>query len=155
MGRRRKEVNIGQLCREAFGKENVALIGCGTHSGTVAAASSWGDDMRVMKVKPSMRESWERVAHETGVESFLLDLREGVMSREVRDTLAEEKSRLERFIGVIYRPDTERVSHYSAADLVNQFDGFVWFDETQAVKPLEVRQPHTALGEGETYPFGL
>jgi erythromycin esterase-like protein len=155
MGRRRKEVNIGQLCRETFGKENVALIGCGTHTGTVAAASNWGDDMQVMKVKPSMRESWERVAHETGVESFLLDLRESVMSREVRETLAEEKSRLERFIGVIYRPDTERVSHYSAADLVNQFDAFVWFDETQAVKPLEVRQPHTPLGVGETYPFGL
>jgi erythromycin esterase-like protein len=155
MGRRRKEFNIGQLCRETFGKENVALIGCGTHTGTVAAASNWGDDMQVMKVKPSMRESWERVAHETGVESFLLDLRESVMSREVRETLAEEKSRLERFIGVIYRPDTERVSHYSAADLVNQFDAFVWFDETQAVKPLEVRQPHTPLGVGETYPFGL
>ncbi|KAL3462847.1 erythromycin esterase [Aspergillus heterothallicus] len=155
MGVRRKEVNIGQLCRESFGAENVALIGCGTHTGTVAAASLWGGDMRVMKVKPSMRESWERVAHETGVESFLLDLRKGKMSREVREALEKESSRLQRFIGVIYRPDTERVSHYSAADLVNQFDGYVWFDTTEAVKPLEVRQPHTSLGEEETYPFGL
>ncbi|KAL2822486.1 erythromycin esterase-domain-containing protein [Aspergillus granulosus] len=155
MGVRRREVNIGQLCRESFGAENVALIGCGTHTGTVAAASSWGDDMRVMRVKPSMRESWERVAHETGVESFLLDLREGKMVREVREALGKEKQRLQRFIGVIYRPDTERVSHYSAADLVNQFDGYVWFDTTQAVKPLEVHQPKTALGDDETYPFGL
>ncbi|KAL2847220.1 erythromycin esterase-domain-containing protein [Aspergillus pseudoustus] len=155
MGNRRKEVNIGQLCRESFGPENVALIGCGTHTGTVAAASSWGGDMRVMNVKPSMRESWERVAHETGVDSFLLDLREGKMSREVREALGEEKKRLQRFIGVIYRPDTERVSHYSAADLVNQFDAYVWFDTTQAVKPLEVKQPKDHLEEGETYPFGL
>ncbi|KAL4937220.1 hypothetical protein BDV06DRAFT_232722 [Aspergillus oleicola] len=155
MGRRRREVNIGQLCREAFGEENVALIGCGTHTGTVAAASSWGDDMQIMNVKPSMRESWERLAHDTGVPSFLLDLREDHMSREVREALHEEKTRLQRFIGVIYRPDTERVSHYSAADLVNQFDGYVWFDETSAVQPLELLQPNTALGEEETYPFGL
>ncbi|KAL4911338.1 hypothetical protein BDW74DRAFT_7633 [Aspergillus multicolor] len=155
MGNRRKEVNIGQLCREVFGAENVALIGCGTHTGTVAAAAEWGDDMEVMDVRPSMRESWERVAHDTGVESFLLDLREDKMSREVREALSKENRRLERFIGVIYRPDTERVSHYSAADLVNQFDAYVWFDTTSAVKPLEKVQPRTALGEGETYPFGL
>ncbi|KAL4793541.1 erythromycin esterase-domain-containing protein [Aspergillus venezuelensis] len=155
MGKRRREVNIGQLCREAFGEENVALIGCGTHTGTVAAASSWGADMQIMNVKPSMRESWERLAHDTGVDSFLLDLREDQMSREIREALHDEKTRLQRFIGVIYRPDTERVSHYSAADLVNQFDGYVWFDETRAVQPLEVLQPNTALGEEETYPFGL
>ncbi|KAL4810695.1 erythromycin esterase-domain-containing protein [Aspergillus unguis] len=155
MGQRRREVNIGQLCREAFGEENVALIGCGTHTGTVAAASEWGDDMEVMNVKPSSRDSWERIAHDTGVESFLIDLREGHMSREVREALGKESKRLQRFIGVIYRPDTERVSHYSAADLVNQFDGYVWFDETQAVKPLERLQPKTPLGLEETYPFGL
>ncbi|KAL3478564.1 erythromycin esterase-domain-containing protein [Aspergillus californicus] len=155
MGIRRKEVNIGQLCREAFGEENVALLGCGTHTGTVAAASFWGDDMQVMDVKPSRRDSWERIAHDTGVESFLLDLREDQLSREVQEALAEESDRLERYIGVIYRPDTERISHYSESDLVNQFDGFIWFDETQAVRPLEVVQPKTALGIEETYPFGL
>lgn len=155
MGIRRKELNIGQLCRETFGEENVALLGCGTHAGTVAAAAGWGDDMQVMSIKPSMRESWERVAHDTGVESFLLDLRQDKMPREVRDTLAEEYRRLQRFIGVIYRPDTERVSHYSAADLVNQFDGYIWFDTTHAVKPLETVQPKTPLGKEETYPFGL
>ncbi|KAL4922652.1 erythromycin esterase-domain-containing protein [Aspergillus aurantiobrunneus] len=155
MGIRRKEVNIGQLCREAFGEENVALLGCGTHTGTVAAASGWGDDMQVMNVKPSMRESWERIAHNTGVESFLLDLREDKLSREIRDVLADEYRRLQRFIGVIYRPDTERVSHYSAADLLHQFDGYIWFDTTHAVKPLEAHQPKTPLGRDETYPFGL
>lgn len=155
MGLRRREVNIGQLCRETFGEENVALIGCGTHTGTVAAASEWGDDMEIMDVKPSSRDSWERIAHDTGVDRFLLDLREDKMSREVRETLAKEHRRLQRFIGVIYRPDTERISHYSAADLVNQFDAYVWFDTTQAVRPLEVLQPNTPLGKEETYPFGL
>ncbi|KAL4780017.1 erythromycin esterase [Aspergillus varians] len=155
MGRRREEVNIGQLCRESFGEENVALLGCGTHTGTVAAASGWGDDMQVMDVRPSMEGSWERLAHDTGVQSFLLDLREDHLAREVREALAEEHRRLQRFIGVIYRPDTERVSHYSAADLINQFDGYIWFDTTHAVKPLEVVQPKTPLGREETYPFGL
>ncbi|KAL3433098.1 erythromycin esterase-domain-containing protein [Aspergillus tetrazonus] len=155
MGIRRREVNIGQLCREVFGEQNVALIGCGTHTGTVAAASEWGEDMQIMDVKPSSRDSWERIAHDTGIESFLLDLREDRMAREVREALAKEHRRLQRFIGVIYRPDTERISHYSAADLVNQFDGYVWFDTTSAVRPLEVVQPKTALGDEETYPFGL
>ncbi|KAL2826893.1 erythromycin esterase-domain-containing protein [Aspergillus cavernicola] len=155
MGIRRKEVNIGQLCREAFGEENVALLGCGTHTGTVAAASGWGDDMEVMEVKPSRRDSWERIAHDTGVASFLLDLRKQSLPREVRDVLEKEDKRLQRFIGVIYRPDTERISHYSEADLVNQFDGYIWFDQTEAVRPLEVVQPKTALGDEETYPFGL
>ncbi|KAI9373431.1 erythromycin esterase-domain-containing protein [Aspergillus egyptiacus] len=155
MGIRRREVNIGQLCRETFGEEHVALLGCGTHTGTVAAASGWGDEMQVMQVRPSRRDSWERIAHDTGVESFLLDLRGGRMAREVQEALAEEDRRLQRFIGVIYRPETERISHYSEADLVHQFDGYIWFDTTQAVRPLEVVQPKTALGDEETYPFGL
>ncbi|KAL4876013.1 erythromycin esterase [Aspergillus karnatakaensis] len=154
MGKRRKEVNIGQLCREAFGEENVALIGCGTHTGTVAAASNWGEEMEVMDVRPSRRDSWERVAHDTGVPSFLLDLRKDKVPREVREVLEEERKRLQRFIGVIYRPETEMISHYSAADLANQFDGYVWFDETSAVRPLEDHQPKTELGNEETYPFG-
>ncbi|KAL4871523.1 hypothetical protein BDV12DRAFT_163913 [Aspergillus spectabilis] len=154
MGNLRKEVNVGQLCREAFGEENVALLGCGTHTGTVAAADGWGGEMHIMDVRPSRKDSWERLAHDTGVKSFLLDLRREKLPREVQDALSEEKKRLQRFIGVIYRPDAEMISHYSAADLLNQFDGYIWFDETSAVKPLEVVQPRTVLGNEETYPFG-
>ncbi|PYH88665.1 erythromycin esterase [Aspergillus ellipticus CBS 707.79] len=151
----RNEVNIGQLCREHFGRGNVALLGCGTYTGTVAAAHEWDEDMQVMTVLPSREDSWEWLAHHTGLSSFLLDLRPTRMDPELRGIMATETQRLERFIGVIYRPETERVSHYSEADLQNQFDGYVWFNRTAAVKPLEVVQPKTAMGLEETYPFGL
>ncbi|KAJ5852179.1 Erythromycin esterase [Penicillium soppii] len=154
MGSRRNELNIGQLCREQLGSENVTILGCGTHTGTVAAAHEWDDDMEVMPVRPSRADSWEIVAHDTGVPRFVLDLRRDRIDPAFRSALAAEQ-RLQRFIGVIYRPDTERNSHYSQAVLQKQFDGYVWFDETQAVNPLEVIQPITPLGKGETYPFGL
>lgn len=154
MGMRRNELNLGQLCREGLGRENVAIIGCGTHTGTVAAAHEWDDDMEVMNVMPSRDDSWEMLAHDTGIPSFILDLRRDRIDPELRAALAAEKTRLERFIGVIYRPDTERISHYSQAYLHNQFDAYVWFDRTQAVQPLEKIQPATPLGKGETYPFG-
>ncbi|KAH2317722.1 hypothetical protein KXV92_002919 [Aspergillus fumigatus] len=155
MGTRRNEVNIGQLIRENFGRENVAILGCGTHTGTVAAAHEWDDDMQVMKVRPSRDDSWEIIAHDTGIPSFVIDLRKEHLDPALRTAMAAENSRLERFIGVIYRPDTERISHYSQAYLHNQFDAYIWFDVTEAVKPLEKVQPKTPLGQDETYPFGV
>jgi erythromycin esterase-like protein len=146
MGRKRGELNLGQLCRERFGDEAV-LIGFGTHSGTVACASDWDDPMEVKRVLPSRPDSYESLAHETGIPRFLLDLRNG--PDELRGGLADE--RLERFIGVIYRPETERWSHYVECELPRQFDAYVWFDETRAVTPLPGR---TEPGE-DTYPFGL
>jgi erythromycin esterase-like protein len=154
MGFRRKELNIGQLCRERLGHENVMILGCGTHTGTVAAAHEWDDDMEVMNVLPSREDSWEIVAHDTGVPRFVLDLRRDRLYASLQSAMAAEQ-RLERFIGVIYRPDTERISHYSQAFLHKQFDGYVWFDQTSAVNPLEIIQPDTPLGKDETYPFGL
>jgi erythromycin esterase-like protein len=148
MGLLRNELNIGQLCRETFGN-NATLIGFGTHKGTVAAASDWDGPMEIMNVVPSRPDSYERLAHDAGVSSFLLDLREEQGGR-VREPLLQ--SRLERFIGVIYRPETERWSHYSEAVLPGQFDAYVWFDETSAVTALPT-QP--VGGEDETYPFGL
>lgn len=148
MGRARDELNVGQLCREHFGDEAV-LIGFGTHGGTVAAATDWDGPMEVKRVNPSRPDSYERLAHDSRVGRFLLDLREG-RNDALRERLME--ARLERFIGVIYRPDTERWSHYSEAVLPKQFDAFVWFDTTNAVTPLPTRQ---RAGEEETYPFGL
>lgn len=153
MGMRRNELNIGQLCREGFGRENVAILGCGTHTGTVAAAHEWDEDMQIMDVRPSREDSWEIIAHDTGVPSFLLDLERGHLDATLRAALARE-NRLQRFIGVIYRPETERISHYSQAIIHKQFDGYVWFDRTEAVRPLEAIQPITPLGKEETYPFG-
>jgi protein-L-isoaspartate(D-aspartate) O-methyltransferase len=148
MGLMREELNIGQLCREKFDKEAV-LIGMGTHSGTVACADEWDEPMQVKPVNPSRPDSYERLAHDSGVSRFLIDLREGVHD-ELRDRLLEP--RLERFIGVIYRPDTERWSHYSSCSLPQQFDAYLWFDNTKAVTPLPARMQK---GPEETYPFGL
>ena len=152
MGIARGELNIGQLAKEKFG-DRARLIGFGTHRGTVAAADDWDSPMRVKRVKPSLDESYERLSHDSGVPRFLLDLRDGE-NRRVAARLLEPM--LERFIGVIYRPETERWSHYSQAILPDQFDGWVWFDETEAVTPLpgEVR-PGDQVSADETWPFGL
>ena len=148
MGQVREELNIGQLVKEKFG-DQAHLIGFGTHTGTVAAATDWDGEMEVKRVRPSLPGSYERLSHDSGRTPFMLDLRENGHP-VLREELMEE--RLERFIGVIYRPETERWSHYSQAILPLQLDAWVWFDETNAVTPLptEVRQ-----GEEETYPFGL
>ncbi|MGX7871529.1 protein-L-isoaspartate(D-aspartate) O-methyltransferase [Mesorhizobium sp. ORM6] len=147
MGVVRDEVNIGQLCRQRFGDE-VALVGFGTHTGTVAAAKDWDGEMEVMSVRPSRKDSYERLCHDAGGARFLLDLG---CDPALRDRLIER--RLERFIGVIYRPETELQSHYADASLARQFDAFVWFDETTAVTPLGPE--HAASGVPETYPFGV
>lgn len=154
LGESRDELNLGQLARQAYGEE-ACLIGFGTHDGTVAAADDWDAPMKIKRINPSRADSYERLAHDSGIERFLLDLREGVHD-QLRDELMEQ--RLERFIGVIYRPDTERWSHYSSASLPAQFDAFVWFDTTSAITPLpaleEVDRPKHAEAD-DTYPFGL
>jgi erythromycin esterase-like protein len=148
IGWSRGELNIGQLCREKFG-DAAALIGFGTHTGTVACASDWDQPMEVKWVNPSRPDSYERLAHDTEIPRFLIDLRKGEHD-DMRQAL--RRPRLERFIGVIYRPETERWSHYSECELPEQFDAFVWFDETTAVTPLAAEQ---RTGGDPTYPFGL
>jgi erythromycin esterase-like protein len=153
MGMRRDELNIGYLVKERF-DARARLIGFGTHTGTVAAADDWDAPMKVKQVRPSLPESHERASHDAGIPRFLLDLREGDVGRDIREEMMEP--RLERFIGVIYRPETERWSHYSEAILPRQFDAWVWFDETSAVTPLPGEQrPGEHPHEDETYPFGL
>ncbi|PWN06481.1 protein-L-isoaspartate(D-aspartate) O-methyltransferase [Rhodohalobacter mucosus] len=145
----RGEHNIGQLAKEHF-EEDAYNIGFGTDHGTVAAAHNWGGRMRVMDVRPSHNESLERLMHRAEHDNFLLPLHKeghGELTREM------EKSRLERAIGVIYRPGTEMQSHYFQASLSNQFDEYIWFDETRAINPLPPRKKEK--GVPETYPFGL
>ena len=149
MGAVRDELNVGQLCRERFGAE-AALIGFGTHTGTVAAASDWDGAMEVKPVRPSRADSYERLCHDSGVPRFLLDLAPG-RHEALRRSLLEP--RLERFIGVIYRPETELTSHYAEAALPKQFDAWLWFDETAAVIPIGPE--HARSGLPDTYPFGL
>lgn len=149
MGQHRGELNIGQLVKERF-REKARLIGFGTHTGTVAAADDWDEPMQIKPVNSSLPDSYERVSHDSHLPRFFLDLREGEVGRDIKEALMEPK--LERFIGVIYRPDTERWSHYSQCILPRQFDAYVWFDETKAVNSLPGEQ---RPGDEETYPFGL
>jgi erythromycin esterase-like protein len=148
MGLVRDEFNIGQLCRERFGKQ-AALIGFGTDRGTVAAATDWDGEMEIKQVRPAHRDSYERLCRDSGIGQFMLDLR-SERNEELRDGL--RYPRLERAIGVIYRPETELASHYFDASLPNQFDAYVWFEQTHAVTPLSVT---TRQGVPETYPFGV
>jgi protein-L-isoaspartate(D-aspartate) O-methyltransferase len=144
----RGEYNIGHLCRQEFGNSAYS-IGFGTNSGTVAAASEWDGPMEMKAVRPALPESYERLCHETGDPRFLLRLRTAMPT--VLDA-GLSKPRLERAIGVIYRPETELQSHYFQAILPDQFDEYIWFDETQAITPLKTKELE---GLPDTYPFGL
>ena len=141
------EHNVGQLVRERFGKEAV-LIGFSTYHGSVTAASDWGADAERKNVRPALRGSYEELFHETGLDRFWIDLRDG---SGIPDALCGP--RLERAIGVIYRPESERLSHYFHARLPKQFDAIIHIDETRALEPLE-RASIWDKGElPETFPF--
>jgi len=144
----RGEYNIGQLCRKEFG-DKAYLVGFGTHSGTVAAASDWDGPMEVKKVRPALPNSYEQLCHSTGLARFMLGLRG---RGDLCGPYGLGKERLERAIGVIYRPETELASHYFQANLPQQFDEYVWFDDTHAVTPLDTAE---IKGLPDTYPFGV
>jgi erythromycin esterase-like protein len=143
------ELNVGQLVREKYGDE-ARLIGFTTHTGTVTAASDWDGPAERKRVRPALRNSYEALFHETSGANFLLTLRD---NRQVSDALRGPK--LERAIGVIYLPQTERQSHYFEARLPRQFDAVIHFDETRALEPLE-RYAQWESGEPpETFPTGM
>ncbi len=143
----RGEHNIGQLCRKEFGGHCYS-IGFGTNRGTVAAASDWDGPLEIKIVRPSLKQSYEKLCHDTGMPRFMLALRDHAAAHS-RLLL---KPRLERAIGVIYRPETELASHYFEAVLPRQFDEYIWFDETRAVTPFKAKELE---GLPDTYPFGV
>ncbi|MGN6321723.1 MAG: erythromycin esterase family protein, partial [Dyella sp.] len=147
-GSERHRLNLGQLCRERWGEE-VAAIGMGTHGGTVACASHWGAEMEIKRIRPSHEDSYEAWMHASGKPRFLLDLRAKAHPLLHKQLL---KHRLERYIGVIYRPESELHSHYLEASLPQQYDAFLWFDETLPVTPLQSEQ---GSGSADTFPSGL
>jgi protein-L-isoaspartate(D-aspartate) O-methyltransferase len=132
----RGQLNVGQLCRQRFG-DRAVLVGFGTDRGTVAAAHDWDGPMEVMHVRPAHPESYERLCRDSEVRAFFLQLRNPKRS-ELRAEL--RSPRLERAIGVVYRPQTELQSHYFHASLPLQFDEWIWLDETHAVHPVGVRE---------------
>jgi protein-L-isoaspartate(D-aspartate) O-methyltransferase len=144
----RGEINVGELCRRRFG-ESTYSVGFGTDRGSVAAASVWDGPMEVKAVLPSHPDSYEAVFHGVDSPGLLLGLRQQIDTDLVRELM---KARLERAIGVIYRPETELASHYFQAVLPRQFDEYVWFDRTRAVEPIDVG---SLEGVPDTYPFGL
>jgi len=145
----RGEVNVGQLVRERYGKDAV-LIGFTTHHGTVTAASRWGEPAERKDVRPALDGSYEKMFHDSQVRQFFLTWGEGDTKL---DSLREPK--LERAIGVIYVPGTERMSHYFWARLREQFDAVLHFDETRAVEPLERSAEWDAGEVPETFPFAV
>ena len=143
------ELNVGQLVRDRFGAEAV-LVGFTTFTGTVTAATDWDAPAGRRHVRPALAGSYERLFHEAGIPRLLLPLRSDL---ELASALAAP--RLERAIGVIYAPQTERRSHYFHARLPEQFDYVLHFDETRAVEPLERSAAWEAGEVAETYPSGL
>ncbi|MDQ3675190.1 MAG: erythromycin esterase family protein [Actinomycetota bacterium] len=136
------QLNVGQLVRERHG-DDAFIVGFTTYTGTVTAASGWGADAERKHVRRALPGSWEETLHEQGVPAFIIDA-------------AELEGRgLERAIGVVYRPETERLSHYLNARMATQFDAVIHLDETRAVEPLE-RSSEWERGElPETYPWGV
>ena len=144
------ELNLGQLVRERYDRKAL-LVGFSTYTGTVTAAEDWGEPARRMVVRRALPESYEALFHEVEEPDFLLDLGRADRAAEVL-----RRERLERAIGVIYRPQTERWSHYFTACLPEQFDVVVHYDRTRALHPLD---DTAGWAEGvdlpETYPEGI
>jgi erythromycin esterase-like protein/predicted phosphoribosyltransferase len=143
------ELNLGQLVREEFGTDALA-VGFTTHTGSVTAATAWDGPAHRRHVRPSVAGSVERLFHDTRMPRFLLPLRS---DPELQSIFAAR--RLERAIGVIYAPETERHSHYFHARLAEQFDFVLHFDETRAVEPLERTATWETPEVAETFPTGL
>jgi erythromycin esterase-like protein len=143
---RRGELNVGQLVRSQYGNKAVS-IGFSTYTGTVAAASSWGGPAEMKRVRPGLEESYEALFHNVEQRRFMM------LMGDDEATQILQRPRLERAIGVIYLPETERVSHYFQARLPQQFDAMIHIDNSRAVEPLDQVQPEPA--EPETFPSAL
>jgi erythromycin esterase-like protein len=136
------QLNVGQLVRERHG-EQALLVGFTTYTGTVTAASDWDGPAERKNVRRALPGSWEDLFHQQRATAFVVD------------TAELHGLRLERAIGVVYRPETERMSHYFHARVARQFDAVIHLDETRALEPLERTSEWDAGELPETYPFGV
>ena len=137
------ELNVGQLVRERHGRDRTLIVGFTTYTGTVTAASDWDGAPERKHVRRALPGSWEELFHEAELRPVLID------------TSRTPGRRLERAIGVVYRPETERISHYFHARLADQFDLVIHLDETHALEPLD-RTAEWETGEvPELYPWGV
>jgi erythromycin esterase-like protein len=146
---RRGEFSLGELARSHFG-DRAVLVGLTTSHGTVTAADDWDAPARRMELLPPLAHSCELAFHKTGLPAFLLE-------PTANEALAQALSAplLQRAIGVVYRRDSERGSHYLTADLTKQFDVLIHIDTTRALEPLETAAPVNPVEVDETYPTGV
>ncbi len=135
------EVTLGQLARM---RHHVGLVGFTTYDGTVACAPDWDEPVQIERVRPALAGSWEQMFHQLGLPRFAVDASE-----------LPKGAHLHRAIGVVYRPQTERRSHYFTARMRDQFDLVIHVDRTRAVSPLDVAQPHPVEELPETFPTGV
>jgi erythromycin esterase-like protein len=142
------EWNLGQLVRERYSQ--AVLVGFTTYTGSVTAASDWGAIHETKRVRPALAESYEALFHAVGVPRFLVTF---AADKRLSDEFRSE--RLERAIGVIYRPETERISHYFYARLADQFDAILHFNESSAIEPLPHSEEEQTPEVPETYPVGV
>lgn len=147
--KRRGEWNVGELARKKFGAGKVINIGFTTYEGTVTATSNWNEPAQLKKVNRGIDDSVEKLFHETGIGNFFLDLQDEETKSAFKTPL------LERAIGIVYRPETERASHYFYADVPDQFDGIIHFDTTRAVEPLDKVSSWSSTDFPETFPEGI
>jgi erythromycin esterase-like protein len=144
------EWNVGELARKRWPGETF-LLGFTTYEGSVRAASEWDAPEDVKQVRPGLPQSWEALFHESGRDRFLLLPGEDAPLRQALD-----EPLLERAIGVIYLPETERRSHYFSARIGVQFDGVIHLDRTLALEPLDAPAAAPVDAEvPETYPVGV
>ena len=145
------EFNLGQLCRIGWGDDAV-LIGMGTDHGEVAAADDWDGELRIKSVLPARADSWEHLFLQVGLPASLTDWR-GAGKTTLRHALSE--ALLQRAIGVVYRPQSERQSHYYESVQGEQFDAYLWFTRTSPITPLDGPIAGDQGQEAETFPFGV
>jgi erythromycin esterase-like protein len=143
------EWNVGQLMRDRY-HEQAVLVGFSTHHGTVTAATDWDRPAERKQVRPGLAGSWEDLLHQAAAPRFMLPLRDDPLLQRLASP-----QRLQRAIGVIYRPETERESHYFYTRLAQQFDALIHIDETSALEPLDRGPVWTGAEPPETYPSGV
>jgi erythromycin esterase-like protein len=137
-------VNVGQLAREEYGRENVYIVGLGSYQGTVIAANQWGDPMKVMEVPPAIPGSWEHTLHQLGATDKIL------FSDELRKNPVLRKQVGHRAIGVQYNPGREK-GNYVPSIIPERYDAFLYFDKTKALRPIPIQQRNEPP---DTYPSG-
>lgn len=144
------QITLGQLARQAYGARDAVLVGLGTFTGTVTAASEWGGPATVQHVRSARDDAVEALLHQTGLTSLLV-----IMGQDERATAALAAARLQRAIGVVYRRETERFSHYVFADVTRQFDALIHLDATTALEPLDPDPGWQHEDVAQTYPTGV